>query len=546
MAASACDRALSEACARAAAIIAEARAAAPAAAAVMEATMALVPRLQRAKAAFDVGELVAILRESVALGNPPLAGVALQGLCDCFITDQETEPLHLERAAALEAADGSAAVLSALDKFHLASTHGARISWLCSRLLAWHVNMKHRGAVEAAVAGARLLLAEPPAGDDADDVVFRREGFARLLGVAVENYRPLRAEAIATGAVERLLEGCKKDERGAGMCLKAITKLVGDESGNVKACSERIAAADGVDLLIAALGDACLARFAITLLHPVAEYREQMAPATAAKIRRREHAILKGVLAAMAPDAHLRSTLKTWAECFYGTIMALVSPQGTERCEPRLAAAAVDGVVAVLRAVQATSPSAASMLLEACFAATILYESAGCCGGDDTASPGVYALRAGALPLLETAMAAAEGDPSVQPPAEFLHKSGAVLAGLDATFEESSPPEVPPQPQPQPQAAPLPQAAPPPLPPWLLQAVQRPPPPAPPPPPAITAGLMEVPRELECAICLDSEAVGRTPCCGQTAFCARCAAALTGECPLCRALPGGAVGSGRQ
>jgi hypothetical protein len=108
------------------------------------------------------------------------------------------------------------------------------------------------------------------------------------------------------------------------------------------------------------------------------------------------------------------------------------------------------------------------------------------------------------------------------------------------------------------------QAAPPPLPPWLAQVMQQPPPSPPPPaaasraaqaqrPPHIAAASTQrqpvssppagmsagdlVPRELECAICLDAAAEGRTRCCGQTAFCRPCAATLTGECPLCRAPP---------
>jgi hypothetical protein len=106
-------------------------------------------------------------------------------------------------------------------------------------------------------------------------------------------------------------------------------------------------------------------------------------------------------------------------------------------------------------------------------------------------------------------------------------------------------PPLPPPPPPQPQPVP---ATPPPLPPWLQQAMQQPPPR----PPADAAAFVrgrarpaiaglsagEVPRELECAICLDAAAEGRTPCCGQTAFCAACAVTLRAECPLCRALPG--------
>ncbi len=162
-------------------------------------------------------------------------------------------------------------------------------------------------------------------------------------------------------------------------------------------------------------------------------------------------------------------------------------------------------------------------------------------------------------------------------------------------------PEHPVLPPPSPPPQPVVPVLPPPLPPWLLQAMQQPPPPQPaapppaalppaapsgawaqrpqlhaaaavpqrhpaasaalpqwnvaaPPPPKMPAGAWgrarpailglsagEVPRELECAICLDALAVGVTPCCGQTAFCAACAVTLRAECPLCRALPGAAA-----
>jgi hypothetical protein len=165
------------------------------------------------------------------------------------------------------------------------------------------------------------------------------------------------------------------------------------------------------------------------------------------------------------------------------------------------------------------------------------------------------------------------------------------VADAAASMAPAEPPAAEPLPaaQPQPDAAP---AAPPPLPPWLLQAMLAPPPqPTPPiapplqplaaPPPAMPPGPQGVPlpatqavplsslvqqprwevppppkapagawgrrppaipgmalsRESECAICLDAVAVGRTPCCGQTAFCAPCTATLRAECPLCRALP---------
>ena len=131
--------------------------------------------------------------------------------------------------------------------------------------------------------------------------------------------------------------------------------------------------------------------------------------------------------------------------------------------------------------------------------------------------------------------------PAVPPPAAPAAPRGAWAQRPRAIAVGQQPPPAAPLQGRQPAAPPVE------LPSWTL------PPPSPPSkPPAgawgrgrpaisgLSAG--EVPRELECAICLDAAAEGRTPCCGQTAFCAPCAAALTGECPLCRAAPGGASG----
>jgi len=192
--------------------------------------------------------------------------------------------------------------------------------------------------------------------------------------------------------------------------------------------------------------------------------------------------------------------------------------------------------------------------------------------------------------------AASAAAASKSPPAKG---STVVPAPAEQPMAPAPPAPVPAPPQPE-----APQCSlPPPLPPWLMQAMQQPAPappapvatpavqpaaprgarppniaaalaatrisppaavPAPPQrwdavatlPPAPPAGAWgrarpaipglsagEVPRELECAICLDARAEGRTPCCGQTAFCTPCAATLTGGCPLCRALPGDAAAS---
>ena len=181
------------------------------------------------------------------------------------------------------------------------------------------------------------------------------------------------------------------------------------------------------------------------------------------------------------------------------------------------------------------------------------------------------AAAAKAKPKKGSGAAAATKKP--EPEADLAAAAMGAMAIADAGAAAGGPPPAEAVPA-APYAAPLQpaQAAPPPLPPWLTQAMQQPPSPtAAVPPPAAqsraaqaqrlpntaaastqrrpaaasaplppSAGLAAgdtVPRELECAICLDAVAEGRTSCCGQTAFCAACAATLTGECPLCRAPP---------
>jgi hypothetical protein len=267
----------------------------------------------------------------------------------------------------------------------------------------------------------------------------------------------------------------------------------------------------------------------------------------------------------------------------------------------------------------------------------------GACGEADAAKEGTYALRAGALPLLEPTLAfldatdddyndtdyesiefvvhklqgvradaamaellaeeeaeaaarkakagkgakskakakasksksAGAATASKSPPAK---SSTVVPAPAEQPMAPAPPAPTPAPPQPEAPQSSLPPPLPPPLPPWLMQAMQPPAPaptaapavqpaaprgarppniaaalaatrisppaavPAPPqrwdaaatllpaPPtgawsrarpaiPGLSAG--EVPRELECAICLDAVAEGRTTCCGQTAFALR-------------------------
>jgi hypothetical protein len=395
------------------------------------------------------------------------------------------------------------------------------------------------------------------------------------------------------------------------------------------------------------------------LLFPTTTSLEEPHARLVPLLRDRDEEIMKHLLVWLAD--HARNTVQSATRAI--STLGMLSCVATKwTCKPELAAAATDAIVAALRALQ-PKPGSSVAFVAAC--AEMINNFTGACGEADAAKEGTYALRAGALPLLEPTLAFLDAtdddynDTDYESIEFVVHKlqgvrADAAMAELLAEEEaeaaarkakagkgakskakakaskgktaaaaaatksppakditvvpapaEATPAAVPPAPAPAPTLHEAPQSSlppQPPLPPWLLQAMQQPPAPAPsapvaapavqsaaprtarpqiiaaalaatrisppatasapsprwdvaatplPAPPAgawgrarpaiprLSAG--EVPRELECAICLDAAAEGRTTCCGQTAFCAACAATLRGECPLCRALSGDAA-----
>jgi hypothetical protein len=85
----------------------------------------------------------------------------------------------------------------------------------------------------------------------------------------------------------------------------------------------------------------------------------------------------------------------------------------------RQAAAVTDGVVGLLRTelTRASVPDRDVVVTLAAGCAFVLVELSGSCDDDDAAAPGTYALRAGAVPLLEAAIAAEPVDGSGDMPA---------------------------------------------------------------------------------------------------------------------------------
>jgi hypothetical protein len=372
--------------------------------------------------------------------------------------------------------------------------------------------------------------------------------------------------------------------------------------GSHSEAAERLVAADGINLLVAALFKGSASFFGMAVLCHLLLFAHKEPAAADDMIRRRDAALCTVATTALAGRARLSGDFMM---CTCRVVLCVV-----RRGDPMIVTAVVDSVVAALRAMVAAPPGdGASAFQVSGAAAAVLLASLGRCGGADTASPGTYVLRAGALPLMEAAMAAADAsvNGSTQPNWQHVGRLVATLRQLGARAdavaaellaEEEAEAEArkakpagkgaksksskrkgaaakpkpaaaasadaaveaaaasiaePPQPPPPPPPAPAPDAALPPLPPWLLQAMKAlptpsqpvPPPAAPPPaPPSAAAAsartaageVEEVPRELECAVCLDAVVVGRTPCCGQAAFCAPCAVSLAvGACPLCRA-----------
>jgi hypothetical protein len=385
------------------------------------------------------------------------------------------------------------------------------------------------------------------------------------------------------------------------------------------------------------------------LLFPTTTSLEEPHARLVPLLRDRDEEIMKHLLVWLAD--HARNTVQSATRAI--STLGMLSCVATKwTCKPELAAAATDAIVAALRALQ-PKPGSSVAFVAAC--AEMINNFTGACGEADAAKEGTYALRAGALPLLEPTLAFLDATDNDYNDTDYesiefvVHKlqgvrADAAMAELLAEEEaeaaarkakagkgakskakakasksksagaataSKSPPAksstvvpapaeqpmapAPPAPVPAPPQPEAPQSSPPPLPPWLMQAMQQPAPAPPAPvatpavqpaaprgarPPNIAAALAatrisppaavpappqrwdavatllpapptgawsrarpaipglsagEVPRELECAICLDAVAEGRTLCCGQTAFCAACAATLTGECPLCRA-----------
>jgi hypothetical protein len=583
----------------------------------LEANGTLAARSDRALESLDVAELVAVLCEASERRLARLACVMLVSLLRCC----RDEP-SAERIAALEAADGAAVVLKALQVFHNTSAAdqtfagGVHVYDLCAVMLCFqHKTLKHQAALDAAVAATRLLMTAPSADASTLSRFHHRRALTSLLVTFIDDCEILRVESLAAGAAERILEGVTSDATESDLYLSALLALCGTLGGSHTEAAERLVAADGINKLVAALFKGNASFVGMTLLYQLLRFAHNEPPATDDMLRHRDAALCTVTTNALAGRARLSGEFMI-CTC---VVMLFVVQRG----DPIIVTTVVDSVVAALRAMVAGPPSdRTSPFRVSGAAAAVLLASLGRCGGADTSSPGTYVLRAGALPVMEAAMAAADESvnevthpnwqhvgelvatlrqlgaradavaaellaeeeaeaaarkakpagkgaksksskrkgaapkPAAPKPAASASAGGEAVEAAAAASSTAEPPQPPPPPPP----APLPDAAPPPLPPlppWLLQAMQAMPTPSQPalkpaavplaPTSAAAATTRtaagEVPRELECAICLDAVVEGRTPCCGQAAFCATCAASLTDACPLCRA-PRDAAGAG--
>jgi hypothetical protein len=628
-------------------------------------------RLKRAEAANDTAALIALVRESIERSDAELAARTLNALRDVmYDADDDVEYLLEEYVDELLAAGGLATLVKAVEAF--GRTH-AIVLYSVGRLL----NLFRSIEVPRIVASSRAVLnfamdAPPAAVDDKNgDAFLQLAGLAAVLTVAETGLdAALRAKALDARVVERLItissmSGDGRFMPGLPFYFLGLTVLCGPLNAVPDACALRVITAGGVGLAIAAMRardagyenqEAESAAFLMMRLQQLALAMKAPDEAVVSIFRMSERKMFEALRGALTQLAHANIL---WALKMLNALPCLAKAVGGGRCSPACAAATTDAVVATLRKMLPENATFAE--LAGAFAGA-LRAFAGGCGGDDASAPGTHALRAGALPLLESMQPAVEraltgsyldkaarkqlgavadfvrtlraleasreasalraaaallaeeeaelarrskggkkvkackskaapvaaAAAAVEQVTAFAAISIADVAAIMAPAESQAAETEPPAP-PQPDAA---LAALPPLPPWLLQAMLAPPPqPTPPiapplqplaaPPPAMPPGPQGVPlpatqavplsslvqqprwevppppkapagawgrrppaipgmalsRESECAICLDAVAVGRTPCCGQTAFCAPCTATLRAECPLCRALP---------
>jgi hypothetical protein len=283
------------------------------------------------------------------------------------------------------------------------------------------------------------------------------------------------------------------------------------------------------------------------LLFPTTTSLEEPHARLVPLLRDRDEEIMKHLLVWLAD--HARNTVQSATRAI--STLGMLSCVATKwTCKPELAAAATDAIVAALRALQ-PKPGSSVAFVAAC--AEMINNFTGACGEADAAKEGTYALRAGALPLLEPTLAFLDATDNDYNDTDYesiefvVHKlqgvrADAAMAELLAEEEaeaaarkakagkgakskakakasksksagaataSKSPPAksstvvpapaeqpmapAPPAPVPAPPQPEAPQSSPPPLPPWLMQAMQQPAP-APPAPVATPAVQPAAPR----------------------------------------------------
>jgi hypothetical protein len=608
----------------------------------------LEARLQRAENEDNMAELISLARDGIQRCDADLIMRAFNPLLDVITAaDGASEKLFAEAVAA----GGVAFVVNAVKACGRA--HPLVLEGGCV-LLKYFADLQPPPprVVASSIVALRVALNVEPA-TDPHLAGAQVNALSRVICAArVAGDASLRAEALEAGAVERLLVGARwllssPSWSGLGIAnlLLALFELCGQQPSVPDACALRVITAGGVDVAVSASrlrNSGCVIKQDIALAGAQLLARLQSVART---VPTRSEEIVsafrdEAAIFALILDGIPGLDIAT-AAVFVGWLPNFSMTVNGGPCAPSHAAKATEATMAVLRRMSAEDKVS---LAGVSYCARALGTFAGGCSVDDAAAPGTYALRLGALPLLESMLpavnaelAAARSDKGArkqfslvtdclsklralearreaaaaalvaEEEAEHARRSKAAKNGkaaaakakakkgsaaAAAAAKKPQPAEVdkaaaalgamaiadasagaaaggPPPAEAvpaAPPAAPLQaaQAAPPPLPPWLTQAMQQPPPSPPPPaaasraaqaqrPPHIAAASTQrqpvssppagmsagdlVPRELECAICLDAAAEGRTRCCGQTAFCRPCAATLTGECPLCRAPP---------
>ena len=371
-------------------------------------------RLQRAKAANDTAELIALARESIALSDSDLALHAVTSFGDVLSDASDNEELLKTCLDAGLAAGCLATLVKVTEAF---GRTNARVLHAVGCVVHHLLSLRVPRVVALSIAVLNVAVDAPPAGDDA---AFQLIGLVTALSVAgMSCDAALRAKMLDAGVVERLV-AISSDARSKPhltFLIEGLVVLCGPFNAAPDACALRVITAGGLGVAIAATREQQNAtcrdehevECGLVLLARLQELALAIKAPEAAVVlifRAKERKIFDVLGVALTELAHI-STGWALALDILNALPFFAKAVGGGRCSPACAAAATNAVIAALRKMLPQHADSAEL---AGASASALRAFAGGCGGDDASAPGTHALRGGALPLLESMLPAVEAE----------------------------------------------------------------------------------------------------------------------------------------